>query len=1501
MTIKYFDESFLMTNGIRIEPALFYQDQKRIVMNVVFEKIVDIKTFDEFLLCLKMLQNDDQMKKIVTKFEVNYQYKNNQFDDQTLKDYMNYFIDLSKDNALSVSKEFITVENGSIFILEMSNALDLQQKLSNMFNQFGLNVDILIKQLDRSQIEKEKNEQKEEDRAILEQMVLEQSRIAEENKRIVDAAKSAKRTSSVLKKDNVIEIKSLPVTEIELDAFKMENGLENVTVKGELVNKDFIQTRNEKFWANLTIYDGTDSIVLKKYVDRDEKELYEKFNNGDILLANGPIEYDTFAKEVVVRMRKVEILSLRAPKEPNDKSEFKRVELHLHTNMSALDGVASVKDYVDRAKLNGYRALAFTDHDGVYAYHTIMKECQAAGIKPIYGVELGFVDEKRFNIAYTSEDIDLKNASFVVFDLETTGFSVVHDAIIQIGAMKLERGGIVSTFNEFVNPQRHIPNKITALTSIDDNQVKDARLIDEVIKDFIDYIGDSILVAQNASFDVSFLYENMRRLGIEHKEFPVIDTMQLARTFYAEDLKRFDLKTLAKYFKVNQEHHHLADDDTRVTANIFMQMLQTLYKNNIYNYKDINSAIKEEEAYKHIVPSHINLLVKNQEGYKNLFKIISDSLTEHYHQESRVLKRVLDKYREGILVGSGCKNGEVFENALNKSDEELERAMSYYDYIEVQPYDIYRDMLQKRERDLEFVDDIDYEKMAKDAITRIIKTAEKLGKIVVATSDCHYVDKEDKFYRDICIATPKIGGGLHPLALCKRSPDQHFRTTDEMLKNFHFLGVNKATEIVIVNTNKIADMIEDVTAFRNDLYSPHDDEFAKSLGVPSIEKDLLKIVYDTAHQNYGENLPQFVTDRLDKELNSIIKNGYSPIYYMAYLLVKKSNDDGFVVGSRGSVGSSFVATMMNITEVNPLPPHFYCPSCGFNVFKFNEEEKKKYPLNENQMKFDAILQATKSGFDLPKANCPCCGKPLKRDGQDIPFETFLGFKGDKTPDIDLNFSGLYQNKAHEYIRTLMGVDRAFRAGTIGTVADQTAFMYVSKYFEERGQKVRRSEINRIAKHIVGVRRTTGQHPGGIVVVPSYKDIYDVTPIQYPADKTDNDWRTTHFEYHDFEANLLKLDILGHDDPTTLRYLFDYVEAHPDEFPFKTPKEVPLDDENVYKMFNETEVLGLKPSDINSEVATYALPEFGTFTTRQMLEETRPKNFAELVKISGLAHGTNVWSTNTQELVAGRTSFGKIPFDKVIGCRDDIMVQLIADGLEPSKAFEIMEFVRKGKPAKSKDPNDWKKWDGFKEYMTEKEVPQWYIWSCNKIEYMFPKAHAVAYVLSAMRIAWFKYYKPLVFYSAFFSIRAEQFEPEIMLNGVNVMRQRINELQALRNKSAKEDALLTMYQVAVEMLKRGYHFLPVDIKLSDADKFKIEGNALRLPFIAVPGLGLSVANDIVLKREEKEFSSKDDVMKRTRLNKTLFELFETMHAFSDLIDKEEEEDILSGLFEFDEIL
>lgn len=1291
--------------------------------------------------------------------------------------------------------------------------------------------------------------------------------------------KNYKRVFKALK---VSPISKVPKDNYELDKYQNTEGDASFAVEGEIIKTE-IRTLKNSSLLTMTVADTDDAIVVKQFLYKPKDiEEASKYKIGDIVNCSGRATYDTFAKDVVIIANVISFLEITSKKERKDTAKEKRVEFHLHTKMSNMDGLTDVKDYVDQAIKWGHKAIAFTDHDGLYAYPEIYKQTKGKDIKPIYGVELSFIDEKAFKMADGDCDIALKNATYVVFDIETTGLSNQRDKIIEISAVKLENMSIINEFNTFVNPEQKLSNFTTSLTSIKDEDLIGAPTIEAILPSFLEFIGDSILVAHNASFDMGHLYANMAKQNIEKKIFPVIDTLNVARYYYSDVLKRFNLKAVSKLFKVKLDQHHRAIADAKATSEVFINMLQDFYKKDILLHSDINKQIVLEEAWKHGFPNHINLLVKNQVGYKNLFKLTSDALTSHYFKGPRLLKNVLETYREGILVGSGCYKGEVFEAALNKSDEALTEVMKFYDYIEVQPPIAYGHLRQ----DL----GVDGDRIIESIIKKIVSTAKSLNKIIIATGDVHYLDKEDSIYRDIYIRTKLVGGGIHDLASYDEAPLQYLMSTDEMLKQFEFLGSELAFEIVVKNTNILNQKIDLIQAFPKSLYSLRDDAFKDKLGVASIKTEIDELVYSKAHKLYGEKIHPIVQARIKRELTNIIGNEFGPIYYISYLLTKKSLDDGYLVGSRGSVGSSLVATLMDITEVNPLKPHYRCPNGDFQVFKMSKDEIEQYGISELEQSYQPYLKTIESGFDLEDKNCPICQAKMDKDGHDIPFETFLGFNGDKVPDIDLNFSGEYQAKAHNYVKELLDSDHAFRAGTIQTVAERNAFGYVKGFLEDKQiANVRNAQVERLAKNIEGVKRSSGQHPGGIVVVPEERDIFDVTPIQFPANDVNSEWKTTHFDYHSFEDNLLKLDILGHDDPTMIKFLMDHVYQSPDEFPFKRAQDIPVDDKKVYELFCSTEVIGLTKDDINSEVATFGIPELGTNFVRQMLTDTKPNNFAGVVKISGLSHGTDVWLKNAQDLVLGRKEeFGQIEFNKVIGCRDDIMVNLMGFGMDPFKSFEIMEFVRKGKPGKDKE-----KWTKYEAEMNRNNVPKWYIWSCSQIKYMFPKAHATAYVLMAMRIAWFKVYHPILFYSAFFSKRATQFEHETMVAGSNAIRNRIRDLEGQFNLPVKDEAILTTLQIALEMTRRGFKFLKVDINLSEAVAFAIEGKNLRMPFGSIDGLGVQVAYDIVEKRNEAVFTGKQDVKSRTRINKTVFEKMEDYGSFDDLI--EENDVIEQGLF------
>ncbi len=1279
----------------------------------------------------------------------------------------------------------------------------------------------------------------------------------------------------------IVPIKNIPKSNHELDKYLNTQNDPNFTIEGVIIELEIRKLKTATLLI-MTIADGDDAIVVKQFLNYERQiDQANQFTEGLSVKAQGRVTYDTYIRDVVLMANVVETGNMTLKKERKEASKEKRVELHLHTKMSNLDGITSVEDYVDQAIKWGHKAIAFTDHDGLYAYPDIYKHTKGKNIKPIYGVELTYIDETKFKLAFDDADINLKDATYVVFDLETTGLSYMRDKIIEISAVKVRNMVIVDRFNSYVNPEEKLSEFTINLTSITDEVLKDAPTIEQIFPTFLEFCKDSILVAHNAQFDMGHLYQKANDLNIEIERFPVIDTINIARYFYSGELKRFNLRAVAKYFKVRLQQHHRAEHDAQATAEVFIKMLSFLIKKGAVNHNDINKLIDLNESWKYGFGSHLTILVQNQTGYKNLFKLISRALTDNFYNEPRLTRNNLFTHKEGLLIGSACYKGEVFESALYKTDKELEEAMGLFDYIEVQPPNAYKHLHEDLGEDAEFI--------IKSTIRKIILKAQALNKMVVATGDTHYLNPEDKIYRDVYIRAKLVGGGLHDLAHYKEAPDAHFLTTDEMLKQFEFLGENLAYDIVIKNTNAIANRIERIEALPSSLYTLQDDAFKDNLGVESIKEEVTQIVYENAHKRYGKELHPVVSARIDKELKTIINNEYAPIYYISYLLVKKSLEDGYLVGSRGSVGSSLVATLMEITEVNPLKPHYRCKNGCLTAFEKSEEHI--YELTEFEVKIQDDFKGISSGYDLERKTCPVCKSELVKDGQDIPFETFLGFTGDKIPDIDLNFSGDYQAVAHQYVRELLGENYAYRAGTIQTVASRNAYGYVLGYLEDKNiTDIRNSQVKRLAKDVEGVKRSTGQHPGGIVVVPNHKEIFDVTPIQYPANDVTANWKTTHFDYHSFEDNLLKLDILGHDDPTVIKFLMDYVKAHPEDFPFDNAFDIPVDDKNVYALFEGTSSIGVSEKDLECEIASFGVPEFGTPFVRRMLNETKPNTYAGLVKISGLSHGTDVWVGNAQSLIAGDTEHGEVEFDQIIGCRDDIMVDLVEFGMSPERAFEIMEFVRRGHPAKYKA-----KWEEYASEMIRNKVPAWYVWSCSQIKYMFPKAHACAYVLMAVRIAWFKVYHPRLFYSAFFSIRSVQFEHDTMASGVNAVRNRIHEIEhkPLYEQTQKEVDLLTTLQVAYEMYLRKIKLLPVDIHKSDATVFTIEKEGLRMPFVTLDGLGRSVAEEIVIERNNKAFRSKQDVKDRTRINKTVFENMEKIGAFDDL---DEEVDIFEqGLF------
>ncbi|QTU82974.1 PolC-type DNA polymerase III [Carnobacteriaceae bacterium zg-C25] len=1167
---------------------------------------------------------------------------------------------------------------------------------------------------------------------------------------------------------------------------------------------------NKRSVFTVKFTDYTSSFVMKLF-SRNEKDakLYKThLIEGNWIKVRGSVQEDRFLKDIIVVPRDINVVNVR-PRLDLAQDHKKRVELHLHTTMSQMDATNSVGDYVAQAAKWGHTAIAVTDHAGLQAFPDAHAAGKKHDIKILYGVEANVIDDA-VEVAYNAQHVDLNQATYVVFDVETTGLSAIYDSIIELAAVKMYKGNVIDTFEAFINPYRPLTATIISLTGITDailrEQGQDERVVMESFKAFT---KDCILVAHNASFDMGFLNTTYRRLGIEEATNPVIDTLELSRVLHPE-LKSHRLNTLAKKYGVHLEQHHRAVFDSETTGHLLFAFLkEAASEHNWHYHDDLNKDLGRQDAYKRSRPFHVTILAKNQAGLKSLFKLVSHSNVDYFYRVPRIPRSLLIEHRENLLLGSACSEGEVFEAIMQKGYDEAKEKAKFYDYIEVMPKEAYSHLIADER--------IRSEKELEEIITNLIQIGKELDKKVVATGNVHYLNPRDHIYREILISTLKINANRH-----LNFPQVHFRTTDEMVRAFDFLPSEVVDDIVWKNPQAIAESIEKVVPVKSDLYTPK---------IEGAEDEITQLSYGQAKKLYGDPLPDIVEKRLEKELKSIIGNGFSVIYLISQKLVHKSMSDGYLVGSRGSVGSSFVATMTGITEVNPLAPHYRCPNCQYCEFF----EQGEYG----------------SGYDLPDKMCPKCETMLDRDGQDIPFETFLGFYGDKVPDIDLNFSGEYQAKAHAYTKELFGADYVYRAGTIGTVADKTAFGYVKAYEREKNKNFNSAEIERLAIGASGVKRTTGQHPGGIIVIPNYMDVYDFTPIQYPADAQDAEWKTTHFDFHSIHDNVLKLDILGHDDPTVIRMLQDLSG--------RDPKTIPPTDPDVMKIFQGTEVLGVTPEQIDSKTGTLGIPEFGTRFVRGMLEATKPSTFSELLQISGLSHGTDVYLGNAEELIKK----GIVPLSKVIGCRDDIMVYLIHAGLEEGIAFNIMESVRKGKGIS----------DEYQAIMRENNVPEWYIESCLKIKYMFPKAHATAYVLMALRVAYYKVHEPLLYYCVYFSVRADVFDLVAMVQGKEMVKARMREINEKGlDATAKEQNLLTVLEIANEMLERGFTFKMVDINRSHATNFVIDGDSLIAPFRAVPGLGDNVAQQIVKAREEAVFLSQEDLSKRGKVSKTIMDYF-----------------------------
>ena len=1486
--INFNNDLFVFFNDGKLNKIVGNKEKTKYNFYISLTQTLPIDVYTNFI---------DILKKHFSNYKVKVSFTVDKQNNELVKDYYQYLIrknieefpllETFLDNDINYEKNTLSIEVANK--AEQMKLESISDKLIGLLDSVGydtVNINVVVNKAKSEEIRKE----------------IEQAKTVEikpEKKEIIEIVGSF-----------------IPKVTHEISGIFAEE--DNVSLEAYIFGIDIFESSKSSFKIfTFKITDFTDSMYAKLFVkEQSDFDFYKKhIKNNSWYKFRGYTKFDKYSNEIVLNIRDVN-KSDKVIETPNDEEEEKRVELHAHTMMSQMDGVVDAKTLVKQAYKWGHKAIAITDHNGVQAYpdvyHLICdlnkgKE-ENEKFKAIYGAEFTLIDDS-VNIVVRENDSVLLDNTYVVFDFETTGFNAGGgDTIIEIGAVKIHNGEIIDRFNELINPGRKLPLKITEVTNITDEMLVGKDNEENAIKRFIDWFEDYPMVAHNAKFDVSFLEMCYQKYNLGEFKNTVIDTLELSRIL-DNNYARHNLTALVKRYDVpwDEDSHHRADYDAEGTALVFHKMMQKLSSQNIEKVSQLNKMIDKNEIHKYGRSYHVNVLVKNKVGLKNLFKIVSLANTKYLYKTPRILRSVLNELREGLLIGSGCYESEVFVEAKSKSEEELANIINFYDYVEVQPLDVYNHMLQTN--DFGSISEL------MEHIRKIIRVTKDSGKLIVATGDVHHLFKEDKIYREIIVNQKVPGGGRHPLA--KNSiteiPSQHFRTTKEMLEDFDFLDEETRKEIVITNPNKIADMVEIIEVIIETGGVPFSPKIDKSV------ETVTSLVYDKAKDWYGDPLPYNIEERIAKELygdgifdsikselarnnseniteesfkilhetilkgydavkdkirqelkinepelssdelekklkktlGGIIGGGFDVIYLIAQKLVKKSNDDGYLVGSRGSVGSSFVATMMGITEVNPLPAHYRCPNCRHSVFEIDGQP---------------LANTYSSGFDLPDYNCPKCGSKMIKDGNDMPFATFLGFNADKVPDIDLNFSDLNQAAAHEYTKVLFGEDNVYRAGTIGTVADKTAYGFVKGYCEDKGITKKTAEIERLAMGCTGVKRTTGQHPGGIVVIPGYMDVFDFTPFQYPADDPTSAWRTTHFDYHAIDQDVLKLDILGHSDPTQLRMIQD-LSGH-------DVTKVPLDDKATMGIFLSPEPLGVTKEQILNETGTLGIPEFGTPFTIGLVAETKPTTFAELIKISGLSHGTDVWLGNAQELIKNNI----VPFKEVIGCRDDIMVYLMQKGMKPLKAFKIMEFVRKGKASKEPD-----KWVEFEKEMKEAGIEEWYIDSCRKIKYMFPKAHATAYVTSAFRIAYYKVHYPSYFYASWFSTKATDFDIETMIKGYDAIK---NKMAEISNKgydaSNKESGILECLKLALEMTARGLKFKNVDLLKSKATTFDLDENGnLIPPFSTIDGLGDTVAKTIVEEREKCSFLSVEDLQKRGKVSSSLIEKMRNMHILDGL--------------------
>ena len=1381
-------------DDIKIDKIEVLENTNTIILYALSQEIIDLNHIENIKEEIRKHYNN------IVNIEIQLNYKlSKNINVEKIKENIFYIINKSS-NMLSKAKDNIIIEfkNDCFFVIANNKLLinelidnNIKRKVKNLICEYTLNYNI-------ETIYKEA----EDEAAITTQRIFDEElkkslQVIKNNSSERKPANKAQEGKYKKRSRKKIDFDSIPLSVIS----DITNDSGVVKIKGRIVNVDKRELKNGSLLMSVSITDFTDTIICKYFCPKDFDD--KGIEKGKYLQIAGNAEYDEYEKELIVKIQELQLKTEEMKR--MDNAEEKRVELHLHTGMSSMDGINSFNEYAKKAKQWGHKAMAINDHGVVQGYPEAM-DCADDNFKIIYGME-GYLINDTVNIVHNCENIAL-NSDFVVFDLETTGLNPKNDHIIEIGAVKISNRKVIDSFSTFVHTDRKLPEKIIELTSITDDMLVGQPDIGDALPSFLDFAKGSVLVAHNAKFDVGFIREKAKVLSIENYNPSTLDTLELSKALI-KDVKNHRLNTLTKKLGISLLNHHRAVDDANATGQLFIILLNKLREREIYDVSKLNELLKEDIDIVKQPYYHINILVKNYTGLKNLYNLVSDSHINNFYKKPRMLKSNLSNLREGLILGTACEAGELYRAILEgKSDEKIEEIADYYDFYEIQPLN--NNMFLVNNERLKGVEEL------KEINKKIIQLGEKKGKTSVATGDVHFLEPEDEIYRRILMS----GQGYEDAE--KQAP-LYFKTTEEMLDDFSYLGEEKAYEVVVKNTNLIADLIEPILPIPKGTFPPV---------MKGSDNELRNICFDKAKSIYGEKLPDIVESRLNRELNSIIGNGYSVMYMIAQKLVKKSNEDGYLVGSRGSVGSSFAATMAGITEVNPLVPHYVCPKCKYSEFI----EDGSYG----------------SGFDLLDKSCPVCSTLLIKDGHDIPFEVFLGFEGDKEPDIDLNFAGEEQGVCMKYTEELFGKGKVFRAGTISTIADKTAYGFVKNYFEERGISKRKAEIERLIQGCLGIKRTSGQHPGGVMIVPEDKDIYDFTPVQYPANNEKSGTITTHFDYQSISGRILKLDLLGHDTPSIIRMLEDLTGLENDD--------IPTDDQSTMAIFNSPEILGISLDEINCSTGTLAIPEFGTPFVRQMIMDTKPKSFSDLVRISGLSHGTDVWINNAQDIIKK----GYAEIGGVISTRDDIMTYLIQMGVDKKTAFDIMERVRKGKGLRKED----------EEAMKKQNVPKWYIDSCNTIKYMFPKAHAVAYVTMSVKIAYFKVHYPEAFYATYFSTKVDDFDADIVTKGQNNILSTIRALEEKGNdKTTKEKNLITVLEVAYEMYKRGFKFTKVDLYKSDDRKFLLTEDGILPPLMGLAGLGANAAANIKAEREISRFISIEDIIKRAKVTKTVIEVLE----------------------------